>query len=76
MSGSLITLADQIQAVWEALDAPAIEAAEYRRTMTGLRPKSGLWRQYQLRAEAADRHRQALLAAYATLQRLEDRADG
>lgn len=65
-----ISLAEQIAAVWEAQDAPAIEAAQHRLTMTGLTPRSGLWNRNKLRAERADRQRAALLAAHATLLRL------
>jgi hypothetical protein len=66
----VITLAEQIQAVWEAQDAPVIEAAEYRRMMMALRPDSGPWKQNAARAEAADRQRLALIAAHATLRDL------
>lgn len=69
----MISLEDQIEAVWEAQDAPATEAAEYRRTMTGLRPDSALWKRNKLRAEAADRQCLALLAAHDTLRDLAAR---
>lgn len=66
----MISLEDQIEAVWEAQDAPATEAAEYRHAMTGLRPDSALWKRNKLRAEAADRQRLVLIAAHDTLRRL------